>query len=56
MIARREKQSEKEVMMLPRINNKSLMDCTQTEFKELIENPKYRENQYLEYKLNFSFF
>ena len=41
--------------MLPKINNKSLLDCTADDFKVLIGNPDYREYQYLDYKKDFSF-
>lgn len=41
--------------MHPQINGKSLLDCNQDDFKVLLNNPDYRENQYLEYKGDFSF-
>ena len=41
--------------MLPQINNKSLLDCTADDFEVLVGNPDYRENQYLDYKEDFSF-
>ena len=41
--------------MLPQINNKSLLECTEDDFAEIINNPDYRENQCLEYKRMFSF-
>lgn len=41
--------------MFPRINNKTFMECTLEDFHELIDNPDYRENQYLDYKKTFSF-
>ena len=41
--------------MLPQINNKSLLDCTECDFTEILNNPDYRENQYLDYKRTFSF-
>ena len=41
--------------MLPQINNKSLLECTEEDFAEIINNPDYRENQYLDYKRTFSF-
>lgn len=41
--------------MLPMLNNKSLLDCDYEDFKELMHNEVYRENQFLDYKENFSF-
>ncbi len=41
--------------MLPQINNKSLLECTEEDFTEIINNLDYRENQYLDYKRTFSF-
>ena len=41
--------------MLPLINNKSFLECTEEDLKVLIENDDYRENEYIDYKLNFSF-
>ena len=41
--------------MLPKINNKSLLDCTEEDFTEILNNPDYRENRYLDYKRTFSF-
>lgn len=41
--------------MLPQINNKSLLECNEADFTEVLNNPDYRENRYLEYKLTFSF-
>ena len=41
--------------MLSQINNKSLLECTEEDFAEIINNPDYRENQYLDYKRTFSF-
>lgn len=41
--------------MFPRINNKSLLECKPVDFKTLLDNPDYRENQYLDYKKTFSF-
>lgn len=39
--------------MLPKINNKELIDCEASDFEVLLNNPDYRENQYLEYKQEF---
>lgn len=36
--------------MLPRINGKDLLDCTEDDFCEIIDNLDYRENEYLDYK------
>ena len=41
--------------MLPLINNKSLLDCAEDDFLVILNNPDYRENQYLDYKRTFSF-
>ena len=41
--------------MLPQINNKTLLECTEDDFAEILNNPDYRENQYLDYKRTFSF-
>lgn len=41
--------------MYPTINGKSFMDCTEEDLQVLLENPDYRENEYIDYKRNFSF-
>ena len=41
--------------MLPKINNKSLMECKEEDFQMILNDPDYRENQYLEYKQTFAF-
>lgn len=41
--------------MLPKINNKSFLECTEDDFGVLKENPDYRENEYIDYKKNFAF-
>ncbi|MBE6776336.1 MAG: ATP-binding protein [Ruminococcaceae bacterium] len=41
--------------MLPTLNGKSFLDCTEKDLEELIDNPDYRENEYIDYKANFSF-
>ena len=41
--------------MLPQLNNKSLLDCVESDFEVLLHNPDYRENQYLDYKADFAF-
>lgn len=41
--------------MLPIVNGKQLFDCNEEDLDVLVDNPDYRENQYLDYKVNFSF-
>lgn len=41
--------------MMPTINGKSFMDCTEADLQNLIDNPDYREGDYLDYKASFSF-
>lgn len=41
--------------MLPQINGKSFLSCTEDDLKVLVENNDYRENEYIDYKLNFAF-
>ncbi len=41
--------------MLPKINNKSFLECTESDLEVLIDNLDYRENEYLDYKKNFAF-
>lgn len=41
--------------MLPKINNKSFLECTEKDLEVLIDNPDFRENEYIDYKQNFSF-
>lgn len=41
--------------MLPKINNKSFLECAEEDFESLIENLDYRENEYIDYKKNFAF-
>lgn len=41
--------------MFPVINGKSFMECNDEDLKVLINNPEYRENEYIDYKLTFSF-
>lgn len=40
--------------MLPTINGKSLLECSECDFEDIIDNPDYRENEYIDYKRNFS--
>lgn len=40
--------------MLPTINGKSILDCGENDFNEILNNPDYAESEYLDYKLNFS--
>ena len=39
--------------MLPSVNGKLLFDCSEEDLAVLINNPVYRENDYLDYKVNF---
>ena len=41
--------------MLPKINGKSFLECTEEDLKILIDNPDFRENEYIDYKQNFAF-
>ena len=41
--------------MLPQINGKSFLSCTENDLNVLVENADYRENEYIDYKLNFAF-
>ena len=41
--------------MLPTINGKSFLECTAEDLAELLDNPDFRENEYIDYKLTFSF-
>ncbi len=41
--------------MLPQINGKDLLSCSENDLSVLIENVDYRENEYLDYKQSFSF-
>lgn len=41
--------------MLPTINGKSFMDCTESDLQVLIDNPDYCENDYIDYKATFAF-
>ena len=41
--------------MLPLINGKELISCAEDDFKVIVDNPDYRESEYIDYKLNFSF-
>lgn len=40
--------------MLPTINGKQLIECNEQDLQELIGNPDYKENEYLDYKSMFS--
>lgn len=42
--------------MFPTINGKAFMDCTEEDLQILIDNPDYRESEYIDYKASFSFF
>lgn len=41
--------------MLPKINGKSFLECTEEDLKGLIDNEAYREDEYIDYKKTFSF-
>ncbi len=41
--------------MLPKINNKSFLECSDEDLQGIIDNPDYRENEYIDYKETFSF-
>lgn len=41
--------------MLPTLNGKSFLDCTEEDLQELLDNPDYRENEYIDYKASFAF-
>lgn len=41
--------------MLPTINGKSFLDCDVSDLQMLIDNPDYRECEYIDYKATFSF-
>jgi len=41
--------------MLPTLNGKSFLHCTEEDLQALIDNPDYRENEYIDYKANFAF-
>lgn len=41
--------------MLPTINGKPIIECGKKDFEVIIDNPDYRENEYIDYKRNFSF-
>lgn len=41
--------------MYPLINGKSFLDCTEDDLSIIISNPDYRENEFIDYKDNFSF-
>lgn len=41
--------------MLPTINGKPIIECTKEDFAVIIDNPDYRENEYIDYKRGFSF-
>lgn len=41
--------------MLPCINGKSFLECTEEDLMVLVENADYRENEYIDYKLTFAY-
>jgi len=41
--------------MVPYLNGKDFLDCEQQDLESLIDNPDFRENEYIDYKLSFAF-
>lgn len=41
--------------MFPTINGKSLLECNEADLQVLLENPDYREYDYIDYKATFAF-
>ena len=41
--------------MLPTINGKPLHECGLADIQLMLNNPDYRENAYLDFKINFAF-
>lgn len=41
--------------MLPVVNGKSFLELTEKDLKTLVDNADFRENDYIDYKLNFAF-
>lgn len=41
--------------MLPKINGKKIEDCNEEDLQVILDNPDYRENEYIDFKRNFSF-
>lgn len=41
--------------MIPLVNGKSILSCTEDDLTVLLDNEDYRENEYVDYKLNFAF-
>ena len=40
--------------MLPTINGKPLSECSLEDFRETLDNPDFKESEYLDYKKTFS--
>ena len=40
--------------MLPTINGKSFLECDENDLEDILDNATYRENEYLDYKRDFS--
>ena len=38
------------------VNGKKITECCEKDLQVLIDNPDYRENQYIDYKSDFSYF
>ena len=43
------------IRILPTINGKSFLECPAEDLTELLDNPDFRENEYIDYKSTFSF-
>ena len=41
--------------MLPQVNGKSFLSCKEDDLSVLLNNPDFRENEYIDYKLTFTF-
>ena len=39
--------------MLPTINGKPLLECSLEDIQEIIDNPDFRESEYIDYKRTF---
>lgn len=40
--------------MLPKINGKDIIDCELSDLQEILDNPSFAENEYLDYKKSFT--
>lgn len=41
--------------MLPKVNGKSFLELNENDLEELMDNPDFRENEYIDYKEDFTF-